>query len=210
MNAGYRVAQERGALGLGQRELAEKVTRLGYPISQTGIDKIEKRDTKRPKCVSELSRALNVTDRWLLTGREPKHPPPPDRGLPISEVPILDWVSAGKLSQSIFQDDEKGRIAISGLDNRGDWIALKVDGDSMDRISPPDSIIVINRNDKRLVPNACYVFGTLNGEATYKRYRPGPPPRFEPVSTNPAHEPLFPDQEPFIVGRVVYSILDLT
>jgi hypothetical protein len=39
----------------------------------------------------------------------------------------------------------------------GEWIALRVDGPSMNKISPPDSIIFVNLRDKRLVTNGCYV-----------------------------------------------------
>lgn len=73
MAAGSRIAEERAQLGLSQQELADRVSRLGYKITQTGIDKIEKRDTARPKCLKELAIALNVTQEWLLTGHEPKH-----------------------------------------------------------------------------------------------------------------------------------------
>lgn len=72
MGAGNRVAEERMRLGMSQQELATQVTRLGYPITQTGIDKIEKRDTARPKCLKELAVALRVTQEWLLTGIEPR------------------------------------------------------------------------------------------------------------------------------------------
>lgn len=76
MATGFRVAEERERLGLSQQELASRVSRLGYKITQTGIDKIEKRDTQRPKCLKELAVALNVTQEWLLTGIEPKQPSP--------------------------------------------------------------------------------------------------------------------------------------
>lgn len=74
MAVGSRVADERNNQRMTQQELANKVTNLGYTISQTGIDKIEKRDTKRPKCLKELAVALQVTENWLLTGTQPKHP----------------------------------------------------------------------------------------------------------------------------------------
>jgi transcriptional regulator with XRE-family HTH domain len=75
MSAGFRVAMQRELLGMSQQDVATKVTRLGYKITQTGIDKIEKRDTARPKCLKELAAALNVTQEWLLTGTEPRHQP---------------------------------------------------------------------------------------------------------------------------------------
>lgn len=73
MSAGSRAAQERINLGLTQEQVARAVSRLGYQISQTGIDKMEKRDTTRPRFAKELAEALGVTEDWLLTGRGPKH-----------------------------------------------------------------------------------------------------------------------------------------
>jgi SOS-response transcriptional repressor LexA len=79
----------------------------------------------------------------------------------------------------------------------------------MDRISPPDSTIFVDRRDKLLVPNGLYVIADTDGNATYKRFRPGPPKRFEPVSSNKDLEPLFPDNDPMIVGRVKRTQLDM-
>jgi phage repressor protein C with HTH and peptisase S24 domain len=92
----------------------------------------------------------------------------------------------------------------------GDWIALEVKGDSMDRISPPESVIFVNRSERRLVPNACYIIQDGEGGATYKRYRQSPV-RFEPVSTNSAHEAIYPDGDnmPIIFGRVYRSMINM-
>ena len=80
----------------------------------------------------------------------------------------------------------------------------------MDKISPQDSIIFVNRNEKTLVPNACYIIGDGNGGATYKRFRP--PNVFEPVSTKPEnYSTLYfdDDQQPDVIGRVRRTILSL-
>lgn len=123
-------------------------------------------------------------------------------------VPVVSWVSAGAPDTPTTVDEIQNarRIEDAELDPKGDWIALEVIGDSMDRISPPGSIIFVDRNDRRLVMNACYVIALEGGEATYKRYRPNPE-RFEPVSVNPAHEPIFPDGAVAIIGRVRKTIL---
>lgn len=123
----------------------------------------------------------------------------------VIEVPLLATVSAGRLQRDDIASEQIGKVIVGQLP-AGDWIALKVTGDSMDRISPEESIIVINRADKKLVPNACYVISDEDGQASYKRYRPNPD-RFEPVSTNTKHEPIFPDHTPTIVGRVRMTIL---
>lgn len=105
-------------------------------------------------------------------------------------------------------DEALGWLRVADLPKNGDWLALRVQGDSMDRISPPESVIIVNRRDKRLVANACYVIDDGEGNATYKRFRPEPM-RFEPVSVNPKHETIFPDNDPTIVGRVYQTILRL-
>ncbi len=87
--------------------------------------------------------------------------------------------------------------------------SLPVQGDSMDRISPEGSFIVVNRAERRLESNKPFVFA-VRGEATYKLWRPDPPSLF-PFSTNPNNEPIFPkrrrDWE--VVGRVRRTVLDL-
>lgn len=118
-------------------------------------------------------------------------------------VPVLTWVSAGAMARDDLSQEAIGSITVAELPP-GDWFALEVVGDSMDRISPPESTIFVNRKDKQLIPHACYVIDDGEGNATYKRYRTNPV-RFEPFSTNPAHEPLYPDNDPTVIGRVGMS-----
>lgn len=127
----------------------------------------------------------------------------------VVRAPVISWVSASKLvvPDAVLDEDDAPTAYAMGLDQRGDWIALRVDGTSMDRISPPDSIIFVNRKDRMLVPNACYVVTTEDGEASYKRYRPNPD-RWEPVSTL-EHPTLYADQglSLKIIGRVRMTTL---
>ncbi|QRM36969.1 hypothetical protein F3X89_03855 [Rhizobium rhizogenes] len=160
------------------------------------------------RAAEQYSRRYRVSLDWLLRGigAGPGEVDEivSDRAI---DVPLLSTISAGDLQRDDIADEAKGVITVGQLPD-GDWIALEVVGDSMDRISPPNSVIIVNRADKRLVPNACYVIADENGEATYKRYRPSPD-RFEPVSTNSSHEPIFPDNTPPVVGRVKMSILKM-
>lgn len=140
----------------------------------------------------------------------------PDDETPSNDLvaaPLISWVSAGALAtpdSSVSPNlDEVPRVYTADLDPNGDWIALRVDGDSMDKLSPHDSIIFVNRKDKRLIPDACYVIGDGNGGATYKRYKP--PNTWSPVSTNPIHKPIVlpVGQEPEIIGRVRKSVFNM-
>ena len=195
-----RVKQRLEELGLSAREVSMRVTgkpEFLRPVlagAQPRADNLEK-----------LARVLDVSVEWLLTGRGTGSPYPHRAGKTF-DVPLVSWVSAGKMSFPDITDEIIGHVQESDLDPEGDWIALKVVGDSMDRISPPESVIFVDRNDKVLVPNACYVISNGDGEATYKRFRSNPM-RFEPVSTNPAHEPIYPTREPLVVGRVKKSTI---
>ncbi|MCF1502947.1 LexA family transcriptional regulator [Afifella sp. H1R] len=152
------------------------------------------------RAASKYAKAFRVSEGWLLTG---------EGGPRLDQtVPLLSWVSAGQMMRDDVADDTLGTVDGAGLP-RGDWIALRVEGDSMDRISPPESIIFVNRNDHQLVPNALYVIDDGEGNATYKRYRPGPPKRFEAVSVNTEHEPIFFDNDPKVIGRVRRSMIDM-
>lgn len=72
VKAGNRIAQERIDQGLSQEALAEKVRRLGGEITQGGIDKLEKRDSARPRFAKEIATALGVSEDWLIYGKMPK------------------------------------------------------------------------------------------------------------------------------------------
>lgn len=157
-----------------------------------------------------LAPVLGTTSTWLLDGTGPEEAA--QSQMTFAPARLISWVSAGALAQpdAPIPDSDEFPVAYApDLDPDGDWIALRVDGDSMNRISPHDSIIFVNRKDRRLVPNACYIIGDGEGGATYKRYRP--PNTWEPVSTNKAHQPfdLPPGREPDIIGRVKKTILSM-
>lgn len=130
----------------------------------------------------------------------------------ITRVPLLDSVTAGRLRAPASQIpvEDVPLLAFADL-GRGEWFALKVDGDSMDRVSPDGSRIVVNRTDRTLVSGKPYVFSN-RGETTYKLWRPEPP-RFVPFSTNPMHEPIYcknrKEAEGMVIGRVKRTVLDL-
>lgn len=188
-----RIRYFRQVAGLTREQLAG---RMGISTSQvTKLERGERRLTQ--DWMQKIADALHVGVTDLLEVQSAR----------LTSVPLLGWVSAGDLARDDIADEALGSLEVAGL-GVGDWLALRVKGDSMDRISPPDSIIIVNRKDQRLVANACYVIADESGEATYKRYRPSPS-RFEPVSTNPVHEPIFPDREPTIVGRVKLSMLEM-
>lgn len=189
----------REAKGLSQVRLANKAK-----VSQQLISRLEASRDLTTKKLPQLAAALGV----LVTDLDPAYVVETPEAI-VTSVPILSWVPAGDwwLPEQIIEGDDLPTVAIPDLPP-GDWAALTVEGSSMDRISPPGSLILINRRDKKLAPNACYVIADEEGRATYKRYRPSPP-RFEPVTFTEGHETIFPKGPVNVIGRVRRSIIDM-
>lgn len=125
-------------------------------------------------------------------------------------APLLSWVSASRLAmqEGVKRSDVRKYVYLADLP-KGDWVVLEVQGDSMDRVAPDGSYICVNLADQRVVNDHFFVFGTPEGEATFKRYRAGNPPRLQPFSTNPDHETIQMAGDILIVGRVGRVIHDL-
>lgn len=186
------------------RKMSQSGLARAAKVSQQLISRLESGLDLTTKKLPEIARALSVSAYEIDENFSP------DDTSSVVAAPLISWVSAGQLEApdlSAFDPDAE-RKAAAGLDPKGNWIALKVKGDSMDRISPPDSIVFVNLKDRRLVPNACYVIQDDEGGSTYKRYRPG---RWEAVSTNKKHKPYLikGDRGPVIIGRVKRTVLDL-
>lgn len=113
-------------------------------------------------------------------------------------IPVLGVVQAGHWREAI--EDAQGEMSI-GAAQPGDF-ALRVMGDSMDRLAPEGSLVVIDASDRDLHDKRVYVVANSDGETTFKRYMSSPA-RLEPVSTNPDHQPIRIGHDAFrVIGRV--------
>lgn len=112
---------------LSQPELAKKAG-----VSQQLISQIENNKNTSTKYLPQIARALSVSVYEIDENFTPDDVP-----VGIS-APLISWVSAGRLLKpdSVSTIEDAPRVAAPDLDPRGEWIALRVEGDSMDRISP--------------------------------------------------------------------------
>ena len=161
-----------------------------------------------------LGKQLRVRGQWLYDGTGTREAPPPaevKNADPITIVPLIDSVTAGKLATPSTQIpvERVPLLAFADLGS-GDFFALRVEGGSMDRLSPNGSIIIVNRRERDLISGKCYVF-SIRGETTYKRWQGDNPAYLEPFSTESFHKPIFvTGKRGFeVVGRVKRSVLDL-
>jgi SOS-response transcriptional repressor LexA len=200
--AGYRSAR---AAAL-QNEWKESSYRAHEGGTRTiGLDDAE-RYAKRFR-----ANGVPVTAQLILFGRTEA---PETQQAPaqhdVRRVPLISWVSAGNLADAGSQIpvEDVPLLAFADLGS-GDFFALRVRGDSMDRISPEGSIIIVNRADRQLVGGKCYVF-SVRGETTYKLWHPEPE-YLAPYSTNPSNEPIMfkRKRDLEVIGRVRRTVLDL-
>lgn len=180
-------AQLARALGVSQGTISKWVSDLQSP-NKRQWDAVEELMTRDPRL------------RHLIK----------ENGSETVEVPLISWVSAGRLADAQTQIplEEAPLLTFAHL-GQGDFFALRVEGDSMDRLSPDGSIIVVDRAERTLTKGRCYVF-SVRGETTYKRWH-DKPPYLAPFSTNPSNEPIFvPKRSDFgVIGRVRRTVLDL-
>lgn len=154
--------------------------------------------------------AFGVSRKWLYLGLG--QPTDKDVVDDARSIPIFADVPAGRMVAAepvMGKRDLRGHIVISGLDPKGDWAALVVAGHSMNKVAPDGSVIVFNRLDTRPVDNGFFVFEhPETGEATFKRYGAGHPPRLRPYSYDDYDAIPAPD-DVVIVGRVRKVVVDL-
>jgi SOS-response transcriptional repressor LexA len=155
------------------------------------------------KALEAVADVLSTNVPWLTDEIGPEVGPAASNGN-MQRVPVLSMVSASRLKprEGVSPGDITKWIHVDDL-GPGDWIALVVEGDSMNRIAPDQSTILVNRADDALIDGRYYVFNLENGETTFKTFKRDPM-RLQPYSTNPDHMsiPVNDNQDLYVLGRV--------
>lgn len=187
---GNNIRELRAERGWSMRELAERMPGTHF----TTIAKIERSQRRLTHdWVDKFAKAFGVSpnaidfDGW----GEPANM--------ARTVPIIGMVSAGNWREAVQRADEHFGGPSSGANTFG----LTVEGDSMDKVAQPGSIVMVDPDDFEMLDGAFYVIMNEEGETTFKRYRASPA-RLEPCSTNSEHAPIPLGRAQFtVVGRVV-------
>lgn len=203
-----RVEKRLRDLDIGPVEAAQSVDGLERNYIRDLLE--GKKESFNQAKLSVVAQAL----KWAVPDLMGEATPRKERGAPkVQPVPLLDTVSAGKLKtpSSQIPVEDVPLLAFADL-GRGDFFALRLeqDADSMDRVSPPGSILVVNKADRELRHGKCYIF-SIDGETTYKMWQDGEPGYLAPYSTNPIHKPVFirRKRDFDVIGRVKRTVLDL-
>lgn len=129
-----------------------------------------------------------------------------EEGVPrVVSAPILNSVEAGRFVETEPDRPPHGAGGVLVEYPSDKLFALEVSGDSMDRVAPDGSIIIVDYSRKLLRDgDLCVV--RRDGEATFKRFRADlRGPWLEPDSNNPRHAPIMPaeGEQIEVVGLVV-------
>ena len=161
----------------------------------------------RMDSLQKIAAALQYPVAYFIKGADAELPAPPlpakGRKSRTKTVPVIDWVAAGQLTDTVSQlPPESETIEISGLPP-GDYFGTRARGDSMNRIAPDGALIIVNRAERDLVRGRRYIFAH-RGKTTFKRFGGTDPYRLEPESLNPDNEIIFPNDPAAweVIGRV--------
>lgn len=190
-----RVREARLAAGLTMEQLAEKASAFTEkPVHFTTIHKIESSVRKASdKMLVAIAQALGVDPADLFESAP--------KTIPVRLVPIIGSIPAGNWKEAIA--DPQGFISVpTGGPNA---FALKPTGTSMNLVVGEEAYIVVDPDQPELVEGKLYAIMNGDGETTFKRFRSAPP-TFEPVSSDPEHQPIPIGREPFtVLGRVIWQ-----
>lgn len=151
------------------------------------------------------ARRFKVSEEWLLYGKGGK-PSLLDGAEPTMPIPLLGDVPGGNWREAIRTSHHYIPAPQAGMPAAA--YALKVRGDSMDKVAKDGATIVIDPTDFDLFEKRLFVVRNEDGEVTFKQYLERPA-RLVPCSKNPAHKPIpVTDKGYEIVGRVIKIILD--
>ena len=162
---GERVKTERRARGWSQAELARRVSKAGYQITQGGIAQIERRGETEPKSIVQLAQALGVSVTWLQSTRGEKTAGVSADDLQLSMLPSAGRAGArpGAIPEprqalQVFasaQGGEEGAMTLSNepvawlprdarLEGIEDAYGCFVSGDSMEPAYEKGNILLVN------------------------------------------------------------------
>ena len=164
MSLADRVKQKRIELGLTQAEAAQIAG-----ITQQSWQSVEKGDTRKPRNIIGIAKALKCDADWLMNGGS---------FMPMAEVnsrrvPLISYVQAGALAEKhpIEAFDGSLEYILTDHDVSDFAFALRIEGDSMEPDFKAGDVIIV---DPEVEPTPGEFVVARNGgtQATFKKYRP--------------------------------------
>lgn len=202
MDISKRVRERRKELGMTQYQLADLVG-----TAQTSIQKIERGDTKNPRNIEALARALQCTPEYLRfgvgdSGNDNVTAGPANR----STVPLISWVQAGawnEINEIKAYDADRYMCPVNCSDLT---FVLKVQGISMEPKFNDGDLIFVDPEAECI--HGSYVVARLDddNQATFKQLIIESGHKFLKAANPNWPEQLIPiNGNCTLVGKVVFA-----
>lgn len=194
---GARIRELRQAEGLSLEALAERIRKnTGEDVHFTTLQKIERSmRTISVDWVIKIAEALHLQPQDLLaSNREP-----------VRYIPVLGAIPAGNWKEAIAEADGEF-VPIPAAHVGPNAFGLRPVGDSMNRVVTDKTVLVVDPDQYDLLDGKLYAVMNGDGETTFKRFRANPP-RLEPDSDNPVHQPIPLGREHVtVIGQVTWRM----
>lgn len=202
MNIAQRIKGLRKKLDLTQYDLAELTG-----SSQTSIQKIERGDTKNPRNIEALARALKCTPEYLQFGIAESINSNVSLGPTLkAAVPLISWVQAGAWSEINEIRECDAMRYMCPVNSSDKTFALKVQGVSMEPKFYDGDLIFVDPEAECI--HGSYVVARLddNNEATFKQLIIESGQKFLKAANPNWPEQLIPiNGNCTLVGKVVFA-----
>ena len=120
----------------------------------------------------------------------------------VQLVPVIGMSNAGNWREAIATPGGMVPMPSGRAGSRA--FAIEVKGDSMDLMVQEGEYVVVDPDETQLYSDKVYLIENAEHETQIKLYRSNPA-RFEPMSRNDTHQPVFLGQDPVrVIGRVVW------
>ena len=122
------------------------------------------------------------------------------RNGPAKGIPLISWSVLSHLTETnSFYSPAQAEELIVTPPNSRNFIALRIQGDSMGKIAPDESIIIVDLSDRLLQSGRYYVFNHY-GDTMFKQFH-DEPARLEDDNTNSCAT-IFYSDDIRVIGRV--------
>lgn len=173
MTIGERMKLRRNELKISADLVAEK---LG--VSRSTVFRYEKGEIEKlpTNILSNIAEILKTTPSYLMGWEE--QPALPTASTELIDLPLYGDVAAGALAEMESVDvwDVKNiqlpKVILPALSSYANLFAMRVNGDSMDKVIPDHSLVVVKPCEDHLYKDGDIVVFSYNGEYSLKRYRP--------------------------------------
>ncbi|MFW0766500.1 LexA family protein [Trabulsiella odontotermitis] len=164
MSLADRVKQKRTELGLTQAEAAQLAG-----IRQQSWQSIENGDTRKPRNIVGIAKALKCDADWLLNGGAFMS----TAEVNSRKVPLINYVQAGALAEKppIEAFDGNFEYVMTDLELSEFSFALRIEGESMEPDFKAGDVIIVDP-DIEPAPGEFVVAKNGGDEATFKKFRP--------------------------------------